>query len=71
MRINGERMRKKLVSKRRWRKRLLNGLWIPGIVIWTFRWPAPPGGALVPHPKEPDFWMLVKKAPSREPLFNL
>jgi hypothetical protein len=60
-------MRKKLVSKRRWRKRLLKGLWIPGTVIWTFGWLAPPGWELVPHPKEPDFWMLVKKAPDREP----
>lgn len=59
--------RKKVVSKRRWRKRLLMGLWIPGIVIWTFRWSAPPGCELVAHPDEPDFWRLVKKAPEREP----
>ena len=67
MRITGGVMRKKVVSKRRWRKRLLMGLWIPGIVIWTFRWSAPPGWELVAHPDEPDFWRLVKKAPEREP----
>jgi hypothetical protein len=43
------------------------GLWIPGIVIWTFRWSAPPGWELIPHPEEADFWRLVKKAPEREP----
>jgi hypothetical protein len=47
-------MRLKQVSKRRWKARLLLGLWIPRQVIERWSLTAPKGDKLVWHPGE-DF----------------
>jgi len=47
-------MRFKQLSKRRWKARLMKGLWIPRQVIERWSLTAPKGDKLVWHPEE-DF----------------
>lgn len=47
-------MRLKPISKRRWKARLMLGLWIPRLAIEAHSLTAPEGGRLVWHPTE-DF----------------
>ncbi|KPK59046.1 MAG: hypothetical protein AMJ59_12800 [Gammaproteobacteria bacterium SG8_31] len=51
-------MRLKQISKRRWKTRLMKGLWIPCMVIEDYSLTAPEGMKLVWHHTE-DFLMLV------------
>ena len=52
-------MRRKNISKRRWRARLMQGLWIPGMVIHAYGFVVPDGYAAEAHP-ELDFYRIVK-----------
>jgi hypothetical protein len=52
-------MRLKQVSKRRWKARMMKGLWIPCMVIEDYSLTAPEGYKLVWHPTE----NFVKKVP--------
>jgi len=51
-------MRKKNISKRRWKARLLLGKWIPGMVIYHYGFDQMYGNALVNHP-EMDFYKIA------------
>lgn len=51
-------MRKKNISKRRWRARLLMGKWIPGMIIYHYGFDALYAGWLVQHP-EMDFYRIA------------
>jgi hypothetical protein len=52
-------MRRKNLSKRRWRSRMMLGLWIPGMVVHAYGFTPPDGYIGEPHP-ELDFWRIVK-----------
>ena len=45
-------MRLKQVSKRRWKARMMRGLWIPIMVVEGYSMTAPNGYKLVCHPVE-------------------
>lgn len=51
-------MRKKNISKRRWKARLLMGKWIPGMVIYHYDFGRIYNDALVQHP-EMDFYRIA------------
>jgi hypothetical protein len=51
-------MRLKPISKRRWKARLMQGLWIPRMVVDRLSLTAPEGYKLIWHHTE-DFLMLV------------
>ena len=51
-------MRKKNISKRRWKARLLIGKWIPGMVIYHYGFDRIYSEALVHHP-EMDFYRIA------------
>ena len=52
---------RKNISKRRWRARLMNGLWIPGMVVYHYQFMAPAGYIMDGHPTM-DFYRLVPMA---------
>jgi len=49
----------KRISRRRWKARMLLGMWIPGMVIHAYRFEAPKGYAVEAH-HELDFFRIVK-----------
>ena len=49
----------KNLSKRRWRSRMMLGLWIPGMVVHAYGFTAPDGYVAETHP-DLDFWRIVK-----------
>jgi hypothetical protein len=51
-------MRPKNVSKRRWKARMMQGLWIPRMVVDRLSLTAPEGYTMVRHPEE-DFLMVM------------
>jgi hypothetical protein len=51
-------MRKKNISKRRWKARLLIGKWIPGMVVYHYGFDRIYSEALVQHP-EMDFYRIA------------
>ena len=51
-------MRKKNISKRRWKARLLLGRWIPGMVIHHYGFDIAFGAVIVNHP-EMDFYKIA------------
>lgn len=51
-------MRKKNISKRRWKARLLMGKWIPGMVMHHYRFDAPDGYLAIVH-AELDFYRII------------
>jgi hypothetical protein len=52
-------MPRKNLSKRRWRSRMMLGLWIPGMVVHAYGFTAPDGYVAETHP-DLDFWRIVK-----------
>jgi len=51
-------MRKKNISKRRWKARMMLGKWIPGMVIHAYGFDALYSEWLVQHP-EMDFYRIA------------
>jgi hypothetical protein len=51
-------MRKKNISKRRWKARLRLGRWIPGMVIHHYGFDVSFGAVIVNHP-EMDFYKIA------------
>jgi hypothetical protein len=52
-------VRRKNLSKRRWKARLMLGLWIPGMVVHAYGFQPPEGDVWEPH-HDLDFGRLVK-----------
>jgi len=51
-------MRKKNISKRRWKARLMMGKWIPGMVMNHYKFDVPDGYFFIVH-TELDFYRII------------
>ena len=49
----------KRISRRRWKARMMLGLWIPGMVVHAYGFEPPDGYVAEAHP-DLDFWRIVK-----------
>ena len=51
---------RKQISRRHWKKRWLDGLWLPTVVVQAYKLSAPDGYVEQAHPEERGFWRIVR-----------